>query len=377
MALNLNIGAGQVEIEGFTPVDRRVGSEAYPLAYDDCSVDEIRASHILEHFPQALTQAVLADWVRALKPGGRIRLAVPDFDKIASELKDHPLRFAYLMGGQTDENDFHKSVWTQTTLRELMGVCGIANISPWVSENTDCARLPVSLNLEGVKPSTDQPHHSWDIKLKTCMSVPRYGSLAARGIIEAALRPFKIQLTTSQGVFWGMCMQRDFVEAADRGADWILTIDYDSVFTAEHLSQLMGTFGENPHIDALAALQVRRDGDRPLMTCGDETEIQTDSSLAPILVTTCHFGLTLIRVDELRTVPKPWFHAQPDPDGDWGDDRLDDDIFFWHQWRLAGKKVYVDPKVRIGHVEECVSMFDERMKVKRMGVQKWREEFVK
>ena len=46
-ALRLNIGAGSVAIDGYTPVDRSVGKEAFPLDYEDDSVDEIRASHIL------------------------------------------------------------------------------------------------------------------------------------------------------------------------------------------------------------------------------------------------------------------------------------------------------------------------------------------
>lgn len=374
--LKLNIGAGSVEIDGFTPVDRRIGSEAYPLAYADGSVDEIRASHILEHFPESLTQSVLCDWVRVLKPGGIIKIAVPDFNKIAGSLKDDPKRFAYLMGGQTDENDYHKSVWTDGKLSKQMMDAGLLiNSHHWKSQNTDCASLPVSLNLLGRKLTDDEQQkidsQKQDIKIQAVMSIPRYGSLAARGIIQTALGAFNIPLVTSQGVFWGQCMQRFLEEAVEAGIDWVLTIDYDSVFSAQQLDALIGTFGANSHIDALSALQVRRDGDKPLMTCGGSEEIQTDMS--PILVTTSHFGLTLIRVAELPSVKKPWFKSEPEADGTWGDERLDDDIWFWHQWRLAGKTIYVDPRVRIGHVEECVSWFDEQLNVQRSSVPKWRE----
>ena len=53
------------------------------MPYADESVDEIRASHVLEHFPQAQLPAVIADWVRALTKGGKLKIAVPDFAKIA------------------------------------------------------------------------------------------------------------------------------------------------------------------------------------------------------------------------------------------------------------------------------------------------------
>ena len=149
--VKLNIGAGQTVIDGFAPIDRRLGSEAYPLTqYADNSVDEIRASHILEHFSFREVRPVLAEWVRGLKPGGRIRSAVPDFDWICAHSND-PLATFYLMGGQIDENDFHKSVFRHRGLEELMRAVGLINVRPWTSTNTDCATLAGSLNLEGEK----------------------------------------------------------------------------------------------------------------------------------------------------------------------------------------------------------------------------------
>jgi predicted SAM-dependent methyltransferase len=94
--IKLNIGAGCVDIPGYTPIDRKLGTEAYPLPqYTDNSVDEIRASHILEHFPFAEVPNVLAEWVRALKPGGTIKIAVPDIAKIDAGDPKAPF---YLMG---------------------------------------------------------------------------------------------------------------------------------------------------------------------------------------------------------------------------------------------------------------------------------------
>ncbi len=45
--VRLNLGAGDSHLEGFTPIDRKLGSEVYTLAYKDESVDEIYASHVL------------------------------------------------------------------------------------------------------------------------------------------------------------------------------------------------------------------------------------------------------------------------------------------------------------------------------------------
>ena len=151
--MKLNLGAGDTKLEGFIPIDRKLGTEVYPLTdYADDSVEEIRASHILEHFSFDEVTKVIAEWVRVLQPGGKIRIAVPDMDKIA-EMKDEPTRRFFLMGGQLDSSDFHRSCFDRKLLQQHMELCGgLVNIQPWTSDNTDSASHPCSLNLEGIKP---------------------------------------------------------------------------------------------------------------------------------------------------------------------------------------------------------------------------------
>lgn len=375
MPIRLNLGAGKSVIEGFTPVDRRNGRDVYPLVgYANNSVDEIRASHILEHFGHADVPRVLAEWVRVLKPGSRIRIAVPDFDKIRT-MQDPRWR-AYLMGGQVDENDSHKSVFTEELLRGAMQQAGIVNIESWISENTDCASLPVSLNLQGVKPAGGEAIklegiQQETVKICAVMSLPRVGWNDNWGCILEALGPFNIPVRRFTGVYWGQCMQRVLTECVEDKLDWILTVDYDSLFTAQQLDTLMGHFGRNPKIDALAALQCRRAGCAPLITIEGKRDVEVTGE--PLQVTTAHFGLTVIRADALADIPKPWFKAVPDDAGDWGDKRMDDDIWFWHQWKQHGKTVFVDPDVRIGHLELMVNEFTEKMEQRYVTVQDWRK----
>ena len=99
--LKLNLGSGDCPIQGYVNIDRKTGQEAYPLSYEDRSVDEIRASHILEHFGLREAPEVLQHWVSKLRPGGILKVAVPDFAKIVDIYKnggDHTA--AYLCGGQ-------------------------------------------------------------------------------------------------------------------------------------------------------------------------------------------------------------------------------------------------------------------------------------
>lgn len=373
MSIKLNIGAGNVDLEGFAPIDRKLGLEAYPLDYPDGSVEEIRASHVLEHFSFADAMEALKDWTRVLQPGGVIKIAVPDIDKCLDPEQKN--RVFYLMGGQTDADDFHRSAYDRPRLEAYMRKVGLVDIDVWESDGKDTSAHPVSLNLQGRKPTVeavaDTGPEMQDIKIGAFMTLPRYEAVAARSIIELSLKKLGIGLATSQGVFWGQCMQRMFETAVADGLDWILSVDSDSLFTADHVSSLLDAFAQCPDADAMAALQCRRGKGFPLLTIGGQQGITIDN-LAPFKVTTAHFGLTLIRVDALRNLPKPWFKSEPDENGEYSDDRLDDDIWFWHQWRLAGKTIYVAPAVSIGHLEETVAVFDEKLQPKHEYIHEWR-----
>lgn len=165
--VKLNLGAGNTSLPGFENWDLKQGKQAFPLALPDGSVDEIYASHILEHFPRAKSLDVLREWVRVLKPGGRIRIAVPDMDKIITSYgRKDKVRFrltdgtekiadapweAWLFGGQTDAFDIHYTGWNRDKLGRAMAAVGLVDISDWQAEIADCAKLPISTNLQGLK----------------------------------------------------------------------------------------------------------------------------------------------------------------------------------------------------------------------------------
>ena len=104
--VKLNIGSGSSELPGYTNIDCKRGGEAYPLTlngkpFEDCSVESIYSSHCLEHFSHRITEQVLREWIRVLKPGGLLQIAVPDVDKcFAARAAGKPWPFEqYLMGG--------------------------------------------------------------------------------------------------------------------------------------------------------------------------------------------------------------------------------------------------------------------------------------
>ncbi len=48
--------------------------------------DEVRASHVLEHFYMEEFDAVITEWTRVLKIGGQLRIIVPDLDVVVQAL---------------------------------------------------------------------------------------------------------------------------------------------------------------------------------------------------------------------------------------------------------------------------------------------------
>lgn len=192
------------------------------------------------------------------------------------------------------------------------------------------------------------------VTVRGLMTSGRYINALCRAYIEAAFSAAKIPRQDSQGVFYGQCMQRMLQEAVDEGIDIAITCDGDSLFTDRDILRLLGTLEANDHIDALASMQIRRGNKTMLASVGGQSSV--DITGEPFKVSTAHFGLTAIDLRKLGEVEKPWFISKPDDNGEWGDTRIDDDIWFWKQWERAGHSLYVDPGTRIGHMEEMVVM---------------------
>lgn len=180
-ATRVNLGCGDNLMPGYLNLDLKFGHAIYPLheMYLDREgrqvelvaggLEEIRASHVLEHFSHRTTRAVLADWVAHLRPGGLLRIAVPDFGRIARAYAGGealPVA-AFVLGGQKDEHDYHQALFDEPQLRGLLEEAGIERIRPWLSPINDCASLAISLNLMGTKrlETKEQDHGNNDCSI--------------------------------------------------------------------------------------------------------------------------------------------------------------------------------------------------------------------
>jgi hypothetical protein len=205
------------------------------------------------------------------------------------------------------------------------------------------------------------------VKVAAIMTAPRFEITYCRNQIQRALDKLRIPLTVSGGVFYGQCMQKMLTTLCDSDCEYAVTVDFDTLFTSDQLLRLLSIIRQEHDIDAITGVQVRRGKPTMLGTCHggevvseDERRVTVDER-GLLRAKTAHFGLTVIDLNKLRTVPKPWFLSTPNADGEWEGDKTDDDVHFWLQWEKAGHSIFIDPEVKLGHVEEMVAVHDQNM----------------
>ena len=176
--MKLHLGCGNRYIPGFYHIDG-IESENVNLVskLEDLgqikteSVELIYASHVLEHFGRLEVPNVLVEWMRVLKPGGVMRLAVPDFDAVCRvylESKNIEVVKGLVCGGQNYKYNFHYNIFDFESLENLLLKIGMKKVYRYdwrVTEHSEIddfsqAYIPhmdkkygtlMSLNVEAVK----------------------------------------------------------------------------------------------------------------------------------------------------------------------------------------------------------------------------------
>lgn len=182
----MNLGAANDRLEGFVAVDfffSNVGYGAdlrYPFLIDDAVFDGIFTEHTLEHLSYGEVARVLAECWRILKPGGMIRIIVPDLSIFVENymlqnegwFKDWEREVLKPRGrsmiSRMEALSFvtqeygHRSAWDFETMAGFLTRAGFAEIcrrgfresadERLVQDKDDLDRTMVSLYLEARKP---------------------------------------------------------------------------------------------------------------------------------------------------------------------------------------------------------------------------------
>jgi len=143
--IKLHLGCGTKHLEGYTNIDIRylpgvdeVNNIRFLRNYKENSVDEIYACHVLEHFGRWEYKEVLKRWFEILKPGGYLRLAVPNFHSIClhyNKTGDLNSLMGLLYGGQDYDENYHYITFDYNTLSKDLSNIGYSEISTWNEKN--------------------------------------------------------------------------------------------------------------------------------------------------------------------------------------------------------------------------------------------------
>lgn len=171
--VRLNLGCGDMPLPGYINVDvavERAGKQPDVCAdvrdlsvFPDGYADEIMAIHVIEHFYRWEVVDLLKEWVRVLKPGGRLVLECPNLLAACEALLKNPEQAAGpgVEGNRTmwcfygdpawkDPLMCHRWLYTPQSLGQVMAEAGLGELRQepaWFK-----AREPRDMRIVGVKP---------------------------------------------------------------------------------------------------------------------------------------------------------------------------------------------------------------------------------
>jgi len=177
--MKLHLGCGKRHIPGVVHID----AVDYPhvdhvatidnLSFiPDASADLIYNCHVLEHFKRRDVGRVLQEWHRVLKPGGILRISVPDFAKLCEVYQkcgQLDLVVGALFGRQDYLYNIHYNVFDFATLKRELESAGFTDVRRYDWRETEHAHIDdysqayiphmdkengilISLNVECAKP---------------------------------------------------------------------------------------------------------------------------------------------------------------------------------------------------------------------------------
>ena len=133
--------------------------------FEDESIEEIYASHIIEHVDQRKIQNTLKGIFRILKKEGKFYVSVPDMDVLChffvsplanQQTKFHTMRMIF--GGQIDNYDYHYFGWNYEFMSDYLKNAGFLKINRVGSfglfnDTSDYKPygFPISLNVIAIK----------------------------------------------------------------------------------------------------------------------------------------------------------------------------------------------------------------------------------
>lgn len=137
------------------------------LPFEDCSVDVLYSSHVLEHFSKCFAPKFLKECHRVLKPGGTVRIVVPDLEQLMRNY------IIFLNGAKKGDRDSQeKYEWAMIELFDQMvrNYSGGAMLEYWKQNPMPQEEFIIERTGSEVKNAIEKLRENPNIKLtKDCV----------------------------------------------------------------------------------------------------------------------------------------------------------------------------------------------------------------
>lgn len=172
----IHLGCGNINSPEFINVDTKPAPHIHYIMdatdlsfFQDNYADLVYACHILEHVPEKNILKVLYEWKRILKPGGVLRISVPDLDKLIEIYERCSRDISSIRSplmGTYDGYKTHCAIFNHKYLSQILSNLGFKEVREWDPDKVEhhnfedwaskCIeyngkRFHISLNLEAVK----------------------------------------------------------------------------------------------------------------------------------------------------------------------------------------------------------------------------------
>jgi len=142
--LNIELGSGDhpvIDNNNYIHVDIRadqphveVVANCDKLPFPDNTVNKILNQHLIEHIPREKLNEVLKEWLRVLKPGGKVEIICPNLSYIAlhwmqGSIDKEQLR-KWIYGGQDYAENFHYNGFDYGLITKSFLEAGFAICTP-------------------------------------------------------------------------------------------------------------------------------------------------------------------------------------------------------------------------------------------------------
>jgi len=172
-------GPDWIHVDADTSYNHVKSTDIYLEGAHPNSADIIYASHLIAYIPQDKINLALWNWLRVLRPGGILRLATPDIEKLAELYAFKKIGIQQLIGPVlgimeiTHDNQkktlHHRNMFDRSSLTKKLLQSGYVDVKEWKWQEVDHGKFDdhsqayiphmekkkgilISLNIQATKP---------------------------------------------------------------------------------------------------------------------------------------------------------------------------------------------------------------------------------